>query len=232
MGFTDSVFGEADSQKFQVAPQSEEAKFARDELMKIYKQGVPDVPLQGTAQLQPMGEERIMARDTAMEFAEGKDIMDLPEVQGIIHTTVQQGNLMANRLGRAMQKSGNFTSTPGRDVLGRAVSDVQKELAGRLAPFGNAERQRQAAMIPLLEKLGLTEETMTMGVEQKEMDAAFNKAVAESNQTQSFLIPLLRSFISDQPSSQLAIDPGRMGLIDQVTVGGKFLGDASKAFGA
>ena len=231
MGFTDSVFGEADSQKFKVAPQSEEAKFARDELMQIYKDGPPDIPLQGVADLQPMGSERILARDKATEFAEGKDIMDLPEVQGIIHETVQQGNLMANRLGRAMQKSGNFTSTPGRDVLGRAVTDVQKSLAASLAPFGNAERQRQAAMIPLLEKLGLTEETMIQGNEQQKLDAAFNKAALESNQTQGFLIPLLRSFIQDQPSSQLAADPGRMGLIDQITVGGKFLSDASKAFG-
>ncbi|MHC4301333.1 MAG: hypothetical protein ACYS7Y_29035 [Planctomycetota bacterium] len=222
MGFADSVFGEADSPEFFVAPQSEEAKYAREELMKIAKDGPPDVPLRQIADIPEMGAERTLAREKATEIAGGTDIMSLPEVQGIIHEVQQAGNLLTNRLGRAMQKSGNFTSTPGRDVLGRAVTDVQKSLAASLAPFASEERRRQASMIPLLEQLGLTEETMFMGHDQSVKDASYNKAVAESNQTQNFMIPLLRSFIADQPSSQLATEPGRMGIIEQVSTGMNF----------
>ena len=228
MGFVDSAFGGGGDAEFQTAPQSKEAKFAREELMKIYKDGAPDVPLREIQDLAPMSAERTQARDKAMEFSQGQDIFSLPEVQGIIHEANQTGNLLSNRLGRAMQKSGNFTSTPGRDVLGRAVTDVQKSLSASLAPFASQERSRQAAMIPILEQLGLTEEGRQWGNKQDKSDASYNKQMTESQQLQNFLVPLLQSFIQQQPSSQLAYTPPTPGLLSQVSQIGNFLGQTPK----
>lgn len=168
----------------------------------------PDVPLREVAPLEPMGEERKVARETALDLIKPQDFFALPEVQGIILEAREAGNLLTNRLGRMLQASGNITSTSGRDVLGRAVTDVQKRLAASLAPFAAEDRARRERLIPELERLGLTEELRKQGWSQDQLDALFEKETIESRQLQDFTIPLLQSIISLQPDIQPIIKGG------------------------
>ena len=223
MGFLDSVFGENDKEQFKVAPEYPEATEARKDLSAISKGPLPKVPLREISPLQPLGEERQLARSTATEMAKPVDIFSLPEVQGIIQKATEEGNLLANRLGRSLQSSGNITSTTGRDVLGRAVSDVQGNLSASLANFASQERDRRANLIPVLEGLGFTREQNLRSVDQAGLDAMFQKETTESNQIQNFLVPILESVMTQKPTAQLATEPGRPGLIEQFSAGGKFL---------
>ncbi len=190
---------------FTTLPQSKEATESRKRLAELAFGEPPDVPRQQIAPLPPRTEERTLARETAKELAQPQDFMSLPEVQGIIQEARVTGDLLANRLSRMLQASGNLTSTTGRDVLGRAVTDVQKSLASTLAPFASEERQRRTNLIPMLESLGLTEEERKRGVTQAEKDALFQQQFTESQQLQTFTIPLLKSIIELQPGVQPTI---------------------------
>ncbi len=207
-----SLFGEKGG--VSSVPQTAGATEARRRLLEISRGDPPDVPLRGVAEPGPLGEERVLARGTAKELAQPVDIFSLPEVQGIIQEATRRGDLLANRLGRSLQAAGNLTSTPGRDVLGRAVTDVQKNLASSLAPFAESERARRRGLIPELERLGLTEELRAQGFSQAELDALFQQETTESRQLQTFIIPLLQSIIGQQPG--LILEPREPGLIEQL----------------
>ena len=224
MGFLSDVFGGGDPAKlsFPTIPQTKEAEEARARLAGISKGELPTIPLQGIAPIPAMTEERRLARTTATELIQPQDIFSLPEVQGIIQEATMSGNLLANRLGRMLQSAGALTSTGGRDVLGRAVTDVQKHLASSLAPFAAEERRRRTGLIPVLEGLGLTEELRKQGFTQAELDALFQKETIESQQIQTFLIPLLRSIISDQPGIQPLLQKEK--LSTESILGQNFLG--------
>ena len=200
--------GGGSSVSYSRPPETQEVKDARARLSEISKGDYPDVPLRGVAPLEPMGEERETARETAMELIQPQDFFALPEVQGIISEAKEAGNLLTNRLGRMLQSSGNITSTTGRDVLGRAVTDVQKRLSASLAPFAAEERMRRERLIPELERLGLTEELRKQGFTQSQLDALFQKKTTEAGQLESFEIPLLQSIISLQPDIQPVIESG------------------------
>lgn len=234
MGFLDSIFGGGESSvSFKKVPQSKEAIKARRELFGLAFGEPPDVPRQQIAPLPPITEERTLARETAKELAQPQDIFSLPEVQAIIFETKQAGDLLANRLGRALQASGNITSTTGRDVLGRAVTDVQKSLTSSLAPFAAEERRRRTSLIPVLESLGLTQEERERGFSQAELNALFQQEFAESQQLQSFTIPLLRSVIQDQPAQQPVVTPGSPSLFQQAApiIGAGLTGALTGGFG-
>lgn len=180
-------------------PETEEAKAARKKLLAMATGPVPEIPQRGVAPLPEMGEERKLARTTATEMAQPQDIFSLPEVQGIIQEANVTGNLLANRISRALQASGNLTSTTGRGVLGRTVTEIQKSLAASLAPFAMEERTRRRSMIPVLESLGLTEEERGRGVEQARFDAIYEREATETQLPMTYTAPLLQSIIGSQP---------------------------------
>lgn len=187
----------------QTVPQTKEAQEARKKLLKLAGGKPPDVPVRKIAPLKPMTEERQLARTTAKELIQPQDIFELPEVQGIILEATQRGDLLANRLGRMLQSAGSLTSTPGRDILGRAVTDVQKNIASSLGPYAMEERGRRRGLIPVLEGLGLTEEMRERGFTQAELDALFQQEYETSKQLETFTIPLLKSIIGLQPGAML-----------------------------
>lgn len=200
---------------FKQVPETEEATAARKKLLAMSTGPLPDIPQRGTAPLPAMTEERQLARTTAKELVQPQDIFSLPEVQGIIHEANLTGNLLTNRLGRALQASGNITSTTGRDVLGRAVTDVQKSLASSLGPYAMEERGRRASMIPMLEALGLTEEERGRGNIQAQLDALFAQEYETSQQPMTFTAPLLQAIIGSQPAVQPIIQGQRPSAISE-----------------
>ncbi|KKN74437.1 hypothetical protein LCGC14_0390570 [marine sediment metagenome] len=200
---------------FGTIPQTAEATESRKRLFELATGEPPEVPRQKIAPLPPRTEERDIARTTAKELIQPTDFMSLPEVQGIIQEARVTGDLLANRLSRMLQASGNLTSTTGRDVLGRAVTDVQKSLASSLAPFASEERARRTSLIPVLETLGLTEEERERGIGQAEFDAEFQQEFAESKQLETFIIPLLKSIIELQPGVQPIIKGDQPSSISQ-----------------
>lgn len=218
MGFlsnvTGGILGGGDSSPsigFQAVPQTEGAQEARKRLLEISREEPPDVPRRGIAPLSGITEERLLARETAQELAQPVDIFSLPEVQGIILEATQKGDILANRLSRSLQAAGALTSTPGRDILGRAVTDVEKSIAASLAPFASEERVRRTGLIPVLEGLGLTEELRKEGFTQADLDALFQQQLTESQQLQTFTIPLLQSIIGQQPGVIPTISGGGAG---------------------
>ena len=187
---------------FAAIPQSKEAVEARKRIAQFAFGEPPAVPVRGVAPVEPIGEERKLARETATELIKPQDFFALPEVQGILLEARESGDLLANRLGRMLQASGNITSTTGRDVLGRAVSDVQKRIAASLAPFAAEERGRRERLIPQLESLGLVEELRRQVVSQAELDALFQQRTTESRQLETFTIPRLKDIINLQAGQQ------------------------------
>jgi len=200
---------------FKQVPETKEATAARKKLMEMATGPLPEIPRRGVAPLPGMTEERQLARTTAKELVQPQDIFSLPEVQGIIQEANVTGNLLANRLARALQASGNITTTTGRDVLGRAVTEVQKSLAASLAPFAMEERGRRTSMIPMLESLGLTEEMMGRGVTQAQLDALFEQQATEAQLPMTFQAPLLQSIIGSQPPVQPIIQGQQPSAISQ-----------------
>lgn len=199
----------------QEVPETEEAIAARKRLLQMATGPVPEIPERGIAPLPEMGEERRLARTTAKEMIQPQDFFSLPEVQGIIQEANVTGNLLANRIGRALQASGNLTSTTGRGVLGRTVTEIQKSLAASLAPFAMEERGRRASMIPILESLGLTEEERGRGVEQARFDARYEREATEAQLPMTYTAPLLQSIIGSQPSVLPIIQGQRPSAITQ-----------------
>lgn len=190
------------SVEFARIPSTRQEKVARAKLFEAATGDLPEVPKREIAPLKPLGEERELARKTARELAEPQDFLSLPEVQAIIFEATEKGNLLANRLGRALQATGNITSTTGRDVVGRAVTDVQKSITASLTPFAVEERRRRERLIPTLEALGLTEEERRRGVTQAEKNALFEQQLRELSLETDFRPNLLRSIIDAQPAVQ------------------------------
>jgi hypothetical protein len=223
MGFLKDVFGGGDDPEltFKTVPQTPGATESRKRLEELAFGEPPDVPRQKIAPLPARTEERDIARTTAKELIAPQDIFSLPEVQGIIQEARVTGDLLANRLSRMLQASGNLTSTTGRDVLGRAVTDVQKNLAASLAPFASEERRRRTSLIPVLETLGLTEEERERAIGQAEFDALFQQESTESKQLETFIIPLLKSIIELQPGQQPIIQ--KEGLSTASSLGKAFM---------
>ena len=201
---------------FEQVPETKEATAARKRLFQMATGPLPEIPRRGVAPLPPITEERQLARTTAKELIQPQDIFALPEVQGIIQEATLRGDLLANRLGRSLQAAGSLTSTPGRDILGRAVTDVQKNLASSLAPFAAEERRRRTGLIPVLEALGLTEEERGRGVTQAELDALFQQLSTETQLPFTFQKPLLEAVLGNQPAVQPIIQGEQPSFLTQI----------------
>lgn len=127
-----SILGKSKSKKVKLPPQY---YTAMDELLRRGKADV-SFPTQGVAplsELESLGIEQgrkyvsstdVTDVDVASQIYKGiaapGDILDRPEVRGVIGKATEEGNLMLNRMGRGLVQRGSFGSTPGRDILGRA----------------------------------------------------------------------------------------------------------------
>ena len=210
MGLFDSILGGGGGGSevgFAGVPESEEVKKSRERLFELASGEPPDVPLRKRAPYEPIEFEK---------FPEQQDFMQLPEVQGIIQETKAGGDLLTNRLARMLQSAGSLTATSGRDVLGRAVTDVQKSLASSLAPFGLEQRALKERQFGVERAFDVSEQARRMGITEAEYTDRYQKELTESQQLQSFTIPLLQNIIGNQP----AVQPYMTGGAGQTSLGG------------
>jgi len=145
----------------------DESAASRAELLKRGTEEPPNFPQQKVAGMtdlesyiqsmlgdyvkQGPSKTRQNALDLASKTAnEPYDVMQLPEVQGLMKSITEAGQQEGNRLNRGMQLRGSSQSSKGRDILGRNVTDMQQKMASSISPFLEAERQRQFQSIGLM----------------------------------------------------------------------------------
>ncbi len=92
----------------------------------------------------PSPEREAVLQETLRMATTATDVANLPELQAILADITERGEIEANRLGRGLQLRGSIGSTPGRDILGRKLTDVQRSLVGAAAPFLSEARQLKA----------------------------------------------------------------------------------------
>jgi hypothetical protein len=143
---------------------------SRAELLKRGTEATPNFPLQQTAGMtsleeyiqgllgnyvkSPASATRQNAIDLATKTAnEPYDVTQFPEVQGLMKRITEAGQTEGNRLMRGMQLRGSSSSSRGRDILGRNVTDMQQKIASGLSPYLESERQRQFGAIGLMSDL-------------------------------------------------------------------------------
>jgi hypothetical protein len=182
---------------------------AMDELLARGKADV-SFPTQGVAPLSELEQTGIdMGRDfltskspdidfatqTYKDIAAPGDILERPEVRGMISKTTEEGNLMLNRIGRGMVTRGAFGSTAGRDILGRGVTSIQERIAAAMSEYLNAAENRRLGAAAGLERTGLAKETtklkkigtavdlgsLTRSIQQQIQNARYKKLIDDIN---------------------------------------------------
>lgn len=166
-----------------------------------------------------------LARETATNvLKEPTDITQLPEYQAVLADTYAKGNQLINRLGRSLQLSGNMSTTSGRDVLGRAATDVQQSLVSSLAPYAAQERANRLNMISLANQLGQQYENMpletisalrnfdlTRTLAEQEAMSGYNQQLAQLNYPYQTSVPLLTSVLAGQQPGVMIGGQGAQG---------------------
>ncbi len=151
------------------------------------------IQLAGEFLRDPSGEVSIdKAIDVATQIAEQKIDLNAPEIQGIIQEVRKSGNLELNRISRQLQATGTLSTTAGRDIIGRSISETELRTAGALQPIlaeFRGRRLQAASIIPNLvgQRAGLTAGRIGVGaaageatrsLQQKIKDAIFNRESA------------------------------------------------------
>ena len=190
--------------QFAQAGETEQASAARAEL---FATELPELPTRKIAPARELTEGQKTARTAATDILQ-EDFLSAPDVQALIQETIAQGNLLTNRVGRALQASGNITSTPGRDVLGRTVKQIEQSIVARLSPFAESARGRKLEAAKLLEGLEISDVERERIIQQAEFDADFAQKLQTVLQPFTLRKPLLESIIGLQPAQQPIITGG------------------------
>lgn len=204
-----SIFGGSKSKKVKLPPQFHEA------MNELLARGKADVkfPTAGVAPLSPEQKQAIargtafagspvpselgLASETFAGLTAPGDILDRPEVRGVIGKATEEGNLLLNRAARSigLRQPGTTAGTPGRDILGRGVTAVQERIAAALSEFLNAAENRKLAAAQGLQGVGAAKDTaelrrvgtgidlgaLTRSIEQQIEDARFQKMINDIN---------------------------------------------------
>lgn len=133
---------------------------AMNYLQDLLKAPTPTIP---TREVTPMSEAEQMAQDilggwmgqstlgpdfgiakeTMREFTGPQDITKTPEYEPLVKRTVEEGNLMLNRMARTLQGQGALDTSSGAKMLGRGVRTAEENILATLAPFSEAARNRR-----------------------------------------------------------------------------------------
>jgi len=256
MGFFSST---KDKLKVYEPKSSLDARTGIEGISKISSEGIP---LQQIADFSP---EEQAAIDMAMEFmrdntgnvtidkaidlatqlATQKVDMNSKEVQGIIQEVRKTGDLAINRIGRGLQLQGTLSTTAGRDIIGRSISETENRTAGALSPLFSqmrAQNLQATSLLPSLvgQKAGLTQSRIATGgaagamvtnLQQRINDAMFQRKTdqfawdtAGKASISNLLLQKPYPYVSEGGPSGLskAVSVGR----DIVSIGSMLSGDA------
>lgn len=193
--------------EFAKVPETEQAQAARAELFGLAAGELPDIPRREIAKAAPPTERRELARGEITRTLE-EDFFEAPDVQAIIAETVEQGNLLTNRIQRALRATGAITATPGRDILGRTVGKIQQSIVAALSPFAERARGRRLEAAKLLEGLELSDAERDRILRQAELDARFEELSKERMLPFTLRAPLLEAITGLQPAVQPIVTGG------------------------
>ena len=202
--------GKGGSVKGYAEPES--SKEARKKILDIADKPSSGIPLQQIADFSP---EEQAAIDMAMEFmrdntgnvtidkaidlatqlATQKVDMNSKEVQGIIQEVRKTGDLAINRIGRGLQLQGTLSTTAGRDIIGRSISETENRTAASLSPLFSqmrAQNLQATSLLPSLvgQKTGQTQSRIATGgaagamvtnLQQRIKDAMFQRESDQFN---------------------------------------------------
>jgi hypothetical protein len=226
-----------DELKFQPIPQSAAADEARGALRTIAGREDPVAPTRQIAGTPDLTRGQQLASASAIDLLkpqENIDISQTPEFQAVLKEAIDAGNLLTNRVGRSIQIGGAATSSTGRDVLGRTVSDVQSGITSALAPFAESQRNRAVAersriqnLIPQIENIDVARGGRTQETAQAGLDAKFNQELRQRQELDA-RIELLKSIISTQPGFAPTKVSGDPGFIEQAGSIASLIGAFSK----
>ncbi len=172
MGF---FSGTSDKLEFS---EPETSKAARKRIEAISQISPSGIPQQGIAPFSELEQQAIAlageflrddtgeitvdrAIDVTVQIAEQKIDLNTPEIQGIIQEVRKTGDLALNRIGRQLQATGTLSTTAGRDIIGRSISETELRTAGALQPIladFRGKRLQAASLVPNLvgTRTGLT----------------------------------------------------------------------------
>lgn len=234
MGIFDDIFGSEDVD-VDFAPETPAAGEAREFLRGQISAGTPDFPVRQIADLSDLEQTAI---SLATEFANAgvpadrrltideltriitgpTDVTKLPEVQAIINEVINEGNLIANRVGRGLRLSGNLSSSSGRDVLGRTVTDIMQALTSTLGGFAEGERGRKLSALELLENITRAGQSDVINriqtasqagqtprqIEQSKLDATTTARLQEILFPTGNLLPVAQTILGNEPGIVLS----------------------------
>jgi len=177
---------------------------------------------------QPSSPDRLLAQKKAREALDA-DGTDTKSFNAIFDKILGEGERTTRSLGRALKLSGNDPglSAKGRDVLGRAQSDVESNLVAAASQHLQGEANVQTARISLLDNLTRAEnETKrqaldvgrTVGAEMRQLeqminDANFNRSMQEMQLRYQIQPGLLRDVIAANPTYT---DAGFLGKVNEL----------------
>ena len=247
MGFISDLFSSQDTD-VEFAPETAAAGTARDFLENLILAGSPDFPVQQIADLSELEQiaialatdfanagvpaDRQFTIDELTRIITGPtDITQLPEIEALINEVVNEGNLIANRLGRGLRLSGNLSSSGGRDTLGRSVTDTQQALLSGLAPFAAGERGRRLSALDLLENITRANQSDVINriqvagqagqvprqIEQAGFDAEFSAQLQELLFPTTNLLPVAQTILGNEPG--LIVSGGGPSVFSQIASG-------------
>lgn len=185
--------------KFVEAASSLRARTTIEEAGKVSPEGIP---LQEIAPLSELEQQAFVlageflrdatgevtidkAIEVATQIAEQRIDLNTPEIQGIIQEVRKSGDLELNRLQRVLQKTGTLSTTAGRDILGRSVSETELRTAGALQPILSEFRSRRlqaASLLPNLvgQRAGVTTGRIATGAAAGEAERSLQQRIKDA----------------------------------------------------
>ncbi|MCE5324953.1 MAG: hypothetical protein LLG01_00915 [Planctomycetaceae bacterium] len=141
------------------------AKWADKYLTDLLGAPTPKIPEE---QIAEMSDAEKLAQELVGEYgtstAEGldtlrgmagapDDITQDPTISALLDVIGKKGDMAANRLSRSLMLRGGRGGA-GADMLGRQVTDTQKEMLAAAAPYAESAKQRKMSAAQLLNTLG------------------------------------------------------------------------------
>lgn len=168
-------------EKDKISPEQQIGIRAREKLEALIKTITSeDVPLREIAPLSDLENQAFeLARqflsdtdaevtidkaiDIATQIAESPVDFDSELIQAAISQVRKEGDLALNRIGRQLQSQGTLSTSGGRDILARKLTDIRQAEISAATPLILAERDRKERAISLLPQFAAAKSAQKIG---------------------------------------------------------------------